>query len=106
MHGAVLWLAVSVQPGARRTAADGWFDGTLRIRLVAPPVDGQANELLVAWVAEQLALPRRAVSLVRGPTARRKSLAIDAPAETVLAWLATLAPGMAADGAVSSAQRA
>jgi len=90
MHGAVLWLAVSVQPGARRTAADGWFDGTLRIRLVAPPVDGQANELLVAWVAEQLALPRRAVSLVRGQTARRKWLAIDAPLASVSCWFEKL----------------
>jgi uncharacterized protein (TIGR00251 family) len=91
LHGPALWLAVSVQPGARRTAVDGWHDGTLRIRLVAPPVDGQANELLVAWVAEQLALPRRAVSLVRGQTARRKWLAIDAPPAAVLRWFETLA---------------
>jgi len=105
-HGEVLWLAVSVSPNAKRTAADGLHDGALRVRLAAPPVDGKANDTLVIWLAAQLGLPRRAVSLVRGPTARRKSLAIDAPAETVLAWLATLAPGMAADGAVSSAQRA
>ncbi len=108
-HGEVLWLAVSVSPNAKRTAADGLHDGALRVRLAAPRVDGKANDTLVAWLAGQLGLPRRAVSLVRGPAARRKSLAIDAPAETVLAWLAwlaTQASGADAAGDVSGAQRA
>lgn len=86
-HGAALWLAVSVSPNARRTAADGLHDGSLRIRLVAPPVDGKANELLIEWLAGQLGVPRRAVTLVRGQTARRKWLAIDAPAAQVAQWL-------------------
>ena len=101
-HGEALWLAVSVSPNAKRTAADGLHDGALRVRLAAPPVDGKANDTLVAWLAGQLGLPRRAVSLVRGPTARRKSLAIDAPASTVLAWLATLELDIAAPGAASA----
>jgi uncharacterized protein len=46
--------------------------------------------MLVAWVAEQLALPRRAVSLVRGQTARRKSVQIDAPVVCLVQWLASL----------------
>ncbi|HWI11414.1 MAG TPA: DUF167 domain-containing protein [Burkholderiaceae bacterium] len=87
-HGAVLWLAVSVQPNAKRTAADGLHDGALRVRLGAPPVDGKANQLLVEWLADELGLPRRAVQLVRGETSRRKWLAIDAPAGQVAAWLA------------------
>ena len=92
-HGAAVWLAVSVSPNARRTAADGLHDGSLRIRLVAPPVDGKANELLIGWLADQLGLPRRAVTLVRGQTARRKWLAIDAPPTQVAQWLARqLAP--------------
>ena len=86
-HGAVVWLAVSVSPNARRTAADGLHDGSLRIRLVAPPVDGKANERLIGWLADQLGLPRRAVTLVRGQTARRKWLAIDAPPAQVAQWL-------------------
>ena len=86
-HGAAVWLAVSVSPNARRTAADGLHDGSLRIRLVAPPVDGKANELLIGWLADQLGLPRRAVTLVRGQTARRKWLAIDAPPAQLAQWL-------------------
>jgi hypothetical protein len=94
LHGDAVWLAVSVQPNAKRTAADGLHDDTLRVRLVAPPVDGKANQLLIDWLAGELGLPKRAVQLVRGETSRRKWLAIDAPLEQVAAWLATrVSPG-------------
>jgi len=89
-HDAVVWLAVSVQPNAKRTAAEGLHDGALRVRLCAPPVDGKANQLLIEWLADQLGVPRRAVTLVRGQTARRKWLAIDAAPEQVAQWLASV----------------
>jgi Uncharacterised ACR, YggU family COG1872 len=47
-HGECLWLAVSVVPNAKRSGADGLHDGALRVRLAAPPVDGKANEALIA----------------------------------------------------------
>ena len=92
MHGEAVWLAVSVQPNAKRTAADGLHDGALRVRLCAPPVDGKANQLLIDWLAGELGLPKRAVQLVRGDTARRKWLAIDAPLDRVATWLSTQIP--------------
>ena len=90
-HGDALWLAVSVQPNAKRTAADGLHDGALRVRLAAPPVDGKANQRLIDWLAGELGLPKRAVQLARGEASRRKWLAIDAPVEQVAAWLAARA---------------
>ena len=87
VHEGALWLAVSVSPNARRTQVEGLHDGALRVRLAAPPVDGKANELLLAWLAGELGLPRRAVRLVRGETARRKWLAVDAPQERLVQWL-------------------
>ncbi len=97
VHGDVVWLAVSVQPNARRTAADGLHDATLRVRLVAPPVDGKANQLLIEWLADELGLPKRAITLVRGESSRRKWLAIAAPMARIEAWLAaTLDSGLAA----------
>ena len=90
-HGDAVWLAVSVQPNAKRTAADGLHDGALRVRLCAPPVDGKANQRLIDWLARELGLPKRAIQLVRGDTSRRKWLALDAPEARIAAWLATLA---------------
>jgi uncharacterized protein (TIGR00251 family) len=86
-HGSGCRLLVSVAPNARRTGADGLHDGCLRVRLAAPPVDGKANEQLLAWLAAELGLPKRGVRLLRGDTARRKQLEIDAPSALVAAWL-------------------
>ncbi|MBS0437287.1 MAG: DUF167 domain-containing protein [Proteobacteria bacterium] len=83
-HGERLWLAVSVVPNARRSGADGLHDGALRVRLAAPPVDGKANEALLAWLAEALGLRRRDLALVRGQTARRKWVEIAAPPSPVI----------------------
>ena len=91
-QGAGCWLDVAVVPQARKTGIDGFHDGALRVRLVAPPVEGQANEALVAWLARQLGLPKRAVQLARGATSRRKQLRLDCPAQQVSAWLQTTLP--------------
>ena len=88
-------LRVAVAPSARRTGTDGLHDGCLRVRLAAPPVDGKANEALIAWLAGELGLPRRAVRLLRGDSARRKQLEVDAPPARVEAWLALQLGGAA-----------
>jgi uncharacterized protein len=84
-RGDALLLDVIVSPNARRTRADGLHDGALRVRLVAPPVDGKANALLLDWLAAGLGLPRRRLRLVRGETARRKQIALDAADEEEVA---------------------
>jgi uncharacterized protein len=74
--GARLIVPVRVTPRARRNALA--FDGgTLRAWLTAPPVEGAANAALLALLAEQLRLPKRAVTLLRGETAREKLVAIN-----------------------------
>jgi uncharacterized protein (TIGR00251 family) len=99
-EGSLLQLAV--QPGARRTGVDGLHDGALKLRLVAPPVEGKANEALVAWLADQLGLPRRAVRVARGATSRRKVVEIDAAPEVVAGWLAGVVDRAAAGPSLSS----
>lgn len=91
-------LRLAVVPGARRSGADGLHDGALRLRLVAPPVEGQANAALLAWLAAELKLPRRAVRLLRGETSRRKQVWLDLPPHAVAAWLDRLQGGLQ-DGA-------
>ena len=73
--GAVI-VDVHVMPNAARTQIQGLHDGALRVRLHAPPVDGKANLALQAWLAEVLGVPKSAVELVRGATARRKQLRV------------------------------
>jgi len=47
------------------------------IRLAAPPVDGAANEALVAFLSDVLELPRRTITIVAGETSRDKRVRIE-----------------------------
>jgi uncharacterized protein len=69
-------FAVRVIPRARRTAIDGVRAGALVVRLNAPPVDGAANDALVAFLAGVFGRPKRDVSIVSGQTSRDKRVAI------------------------------
>lgn len=80
-------LSLAVVPQARRNGADGLHDGALRVRLTAPPVDGKANEALLAWLGDELRLARRELRLTRGLSSRRKQVAIARPVLEVAAWL-------------------
>jgi len=81
-------LQVSVMPNAKHTQVDGLHDGALRVRLAAPPIEGRANDALVAWLAKQLGVPRRDVELLRGEASRRKQVAIAVSLDSATAWLA------------------
>ena len=70
-------LRIHLQPGASRNEAAGLHGDRLKIRIMAPPVDGKANQALIDWLADQLAVPARSVRLVRGDTSRAKDLIIE-----------------------------
>lgn len=78
-------LNVRVTPRAGCDDVTGFRDGMLLVRLKAPPVEGSANEALVAFLARQLALPKRAITLIRGHRSRTKQVAIEglAPQEAL-----------------------
>ncbi len=81
-------FGVVVAPRASREAVLGVHDGALKIALTAPPVDGAANEALVAFLARALGVAKRDVRIASGQTGRRKRLEVDgASAEAVRALL-------------------
>jgi uncharacterized protein YggU (UPF0235/DUF167 family) len=63
---------VRVTPRAGRTAVAGVRDGQLMVKLAVAPVDGAANEALVAALSDAFAVPRRAVSIAAGQRSRTK----------------------------------
>jgi hypothetical protein len=69
-------LAVRAQPGAKRTAITGVYgEGStaqLKIAVQAPPVEGRANEGLIAFLGEFFSLPRRDVVLLGAELSRSK----------------------------------
>lgn len=65
-----------VQPKASRCAVVGVHDGMLKIALTAPPVDGEANKMLIKFIASELHISKSLCSLVQGDTSRRKVVRI------------------------------
>jgi uncharacterized protein (TIGR00251 family) len=69
-------FAVRVVPRAGRTGIAGVRNDALLVRLAAPPVDGAANDALVAFLASLLDCPRRDVAIVSGQASRDKRIAV------------------------------
>ncbi len=69
-------LTLHIQPGAKRTECAGLHGEALKIRLAAPPVDGKANEALVAFLAKALGVPKSRVELVSGEASRAKRVRV------------------------------
>jgi len=67
---------VRVQPRASRDAVGGEWEGALRVRLTAPPVDSRANEALCRLLAKYLNVPTGAVRLLSGERSRTKRLEV------------------------------
>ena len=69
-------LAVRAQPGAKRTAITGIYGecqaAQLKIAVHAPPIEGRANEALIAFLAVTFGLPKSAVEIISGELSRSK----------------------------------
>ena len=83
-------LSVRLTPRGGRDRIDGWARDDagrvyLKVRVSAPPVDGQANAALVKLIARMLNRPAGAVRIAAGDTARIKQIEIDGVDEAALA---------------------
>jgi len=69
-------FAVRVTPRASRDAIEGEYQGALKVRLTAPPVEDRANEALRRLLAARLNVPVSAVRIVGGEKSRNKRVAV------------------------------
>lgn len=70
-------FAIHVQPRSKRPGIDGLHGDALRVRVQAPPVDGAANDAVVAVIAAALGVPARAVHIAAGQSGRQKLVDVD-----------------------------
>ena len=70
-----MMLAKAV-PNASRSAIVGWLGEALKVKLKAPPVDGKANAALIRFLAKRWRLPKSAIVIASGATARTKILSL------------------------------
>lgn len=70
-------LPVKVTPRARKNEIVGFMaDGTLKIRVTAPPVEGAANEAVIELLAKALDLPKSQIEIVAGEGGTQKLVSV------------------------------
>lgn len=70
-------IKIYVQPNASHSQIVGLHAGALKIKIKAPPVDGEANEEVIRFLSEFLKIPQKKISLKHGQTGRNKLVEID-----------------------------
>ena len=65
-------LRLFVQPKASKTKIVGLHDGMVKLTVSAPPVDGKANKIVIAFLADLFKVKKSEVAIVSGEQARRK----------------------------------
>jgi len=73
---AAIDLDIRVIPRAGRSGFGGLREGALLVRLAAAPVDGAANDELIALLAKTLRIPKRDITIVSGERSRSKRIRI------------------------------
>jgi uncharacterized protein (TIGR00251 family) len=72
-------ITLYIQPGAKQSRLVGLHDGMPKIAIKARPIDGEANEALITFLAELGGVPKRSIEILSGQTSRTKRLQVDQP---------------------------
>lgn len=71
-----MMLTLHIQPGAKATQVVGVHGEALKIKVAAPPVEGQANARLIAFLRKIFDVPSRQIALKQGSNGRHKLVEI------------------------------
>jgi uncharacterized protein len=72
-----LFITIRVQPRASKNKVDGVQGGVLKIRLTAPPVEGEANRAIIDFLSRVLELKKSAFSIDTGLRSREKRVRVE-----------------------------
>jgi uncharacterized protein (TIGR00251 family) len=81
-------FAVRLTPRSAVERVEEVVDGVLKVKVMAPAVEGAANNALIRLLAEELGIARRDVRIVAGAASRQKLVVVDGiePDEVVARW--------------------
>lgn len=85
--GSGIIFNLRVVPNSSKSAIIGEFDGSLKIKIAAPPVDGAANDELIKFLAKNLGVAKSAVEIISGQNSKNKQVKIHNADQSVLSKL-------------------
>jgi uncharacterized protein (TIGR00251 family) len=69
-------ISLHVYPNAPRNEIVGFEGGVLGVKVAAPPVKGQANRELVAFLSQVLGVSKSSLAIIKGHTSRNKLISV------------------------------
>jgi uncharacterized protein (TIGR00251 family) len=69
-------ISLHVYPNAPRNQVVGFSGGVLGVKVAAPPLKGQANRELVAFLSQLLGVSQGSLAILKGHTSRNKLIAV------------------------------
>lgn len=65
-------LEIKVQPRSAKNMIVGEQEGKLKIKITAPPVEGEANKMLIDFLSRYLKLPKKKIAIIKGDSSTHK----------------------------------
>lgn len=72
-------ISLYIQPGASKNEISGEHDQRLKVKIKAPPRDGEANEGLIEFLSEVLKISKKKIFLIQGESSRQKTVLVELP---------------------------
>lgn len=72
-------IILYIQPGASKNEISGEHDQRLKVKIKAPPRDGEANEGLIEFLSEVLKISKKRIFLIQGESSRQKTILVELP---------------------------
>ncbi len=69
-------FTVKVKPNSKQQSIEEQSDGSLKVHLKSPPVDGKANQELIVLLAKKLKVPKSAIAIKSGLSSKNKLVEI------------------------------
>ncbi|MGB7293816.1 MAG: DUF167 domain-containing protein [Thermodesulfobacteriota bacterium] len=79
-------IEVKVLPKSGRDEIGRFVNGTLKVRVSAPPIEGKANERLIELISRAIGMPRSDITIIKGRTSRIKTISIQGVSKSKFNW--------------------
>lgn len=71
-----LVVSLKISPNSSKNEIIKNDDGTIKVKITAPPVDGKANKCLIEFLSKTFRIPKTSIQILRGETSKEKTLLI------------------------------
>ena len=72
-----VWIKLRIQPRASRDEVAGLQGDSLKVRLTAPPVEGEANKALVSFLSKLFGIKKSSFRIASGQKSRTKRVLVE-----------------------------